>query len=317
MTLHSCGANKTYDSMVQVYSADTPSCITCPPPNHAQSKGCSDDNCGTGGSGSSLRVPIVRDACYTIRMGGWANHGIPSIDSENISGLDLGVVCTIPEPAPLPLPAPPPHDRRKNRYVSFRLDDTGQVVAYRVQKTTFPPGSCWVKAPVQSGADQYTATCGWSPVYRVWTEPVVHVGDCEIIPAADYTIYVNAPGGWQNPTGLAVSTILVPSINNKLWGDNVGTNNGVEWTAPDQLTNVNDVLSLLAFIGNQTIRPHFTVANLQAISSDDSCLNAQVNTADVLIAVRAVAGDSYGMPSTSKITYIPECGYANCPCCGE
>ena len=209
-----------------------------------------------------------------------------------------------------PLPAPAPHNRRKNRYLSFAPNNGSNSVAFRVKKTTAPTGSCWVQAPVASGSDINTAKCAAVPVFRVWTEPVIHVGDCETIPVADYTIFANSPRPVENPMGLAVPTILLPSLNLKMWADNVGINNGTEWTPPNQFTNVNDILSLLAFISNAVIRPEFAVANLQAISSADSCLNPFVNTADVLISVRAVAGDTNGPPNTGKIV-----DPALCPAC--
>ena len=213
-----------------------------------------------------------------------------------------------PSAAP-PTIAPVPYDRRKNRYISFAPNNPGQSVAFRVNKTTAPTGSCWVQTPVPSGNEQYTAKCNATPVFRVWTEPVLLVGDCEIIPVAGYDIAATSDGSAFSPS-LTVGTILLPALNSKLWGDTVGINNGSEWTPPNQFTNVNDVLGILAYISNAAIRPQFTVANLQAISSADSCLNAFVNTADVQISVRAISGDSYGPPNTSKIT-----DPALCPVC--
>ena len=208
-----------------------------------------------------------------------------------------------------PALAPFPHNRTKNRYISFAPNNGAEMVAFRVDKTSSPVGSCWVQAPVQSGANQYTATCAAAPVFRVWTEPAVHVGDCEIIPVASYEIRASRDAiAFTNPH--PVNTIALPSANNKLWGDVCGINNGTEWSPPNQFTNVNDVLALLAFISGAAIRPQFTVANLQAISSADSCLNAFVNTADVQVSVRAIAGDSYGPPATGKII-----NPALCPVC--
>ena len=228
---------------------------------------------------------------------------IEGLAVEDWTGLDC--------PTLTPSAASAPFDRPKNRYISFTPNNGADFVAFRVAKTTAPTGSCWVQTPVQAGANQYTATCGANPVFRVWTEPVVNVGDCEIIPVADYTIFANAPGPIENPTPLTVPTILLPALNGKQWGDTVGINNGMEWTPPNGFTNVNDVLGILAYINGAANRPQFTVVNLQAISSADSCLNAFVNTADVQISVRAISGDSYGPPSTGKITDPAAC--PGCP----
>ncbi len=198
-----------------------------------------------------------------------------------------------------PLPPPAPHDRRKNRYVSF-TPGTLLPTAIRVDKTTAPVGTCWAAAPDVLGS----AKCVSAPVFRVWSEPVVHVGDCEITPVATYEIRATADGAtFTGP--LTVSTIPLPALNAKLWGDLVGTNNGLEWTPPNQFTNVNDVLAILAHISGAAIKPTFQQANLQAISSLDPCLNAFVNTADVLAAVKAVAGDPY--PFTTNPLNCPAC----------
>jgi hypothetical protein len=204
-----------------------------------------------------------------------------------------------------PTTCPAPHDRRKNRYICFTPELTPQQIAYRVDKITAPTGICWVGTPDANNRSQ----CVDSPVFRFWNEPHVEVGDCEIIPVADYQIR-GTVDGFTMGGPFNVGTILVPSLNAKLWGDSVGSNNGIEWTPPNQFTNVQDVLAILAYIAVAPVTPLFESANLQAISAPDSCLNPFVNTADVLIAVRAVAGDSYGPPATGKIV-DPN----NCPIC--
>ena len=206
-----------------------------------------------------------------------------------------------------PLAAPAPFDHRFNRYLSFTPNNPGVTVAFRVTKLTAPAGSCWVQAPVAAGSsDEYTAKCDASPVFRVWNEPVIHVGDCEVIPVANYEITATAEG-LAFTTSLPLGTILLPSSNGKLWGDVTGSNTGVEWTPPNGFTNVNDVLAVLFFVSGDDPLPVFPAVNLQAISSTDSCLNPFVNTADVLISVRAFAGDSYGPPSSSKIIDPTQC----------
>jgi len=265
--------------------------------------------------------------------------------SENIGWINLDDSTHDVSLAPI---APAPHDRKKNRYISFDPHNGPQVVAFRVQKAAvaagsgfctmtglpcigapaqgtcaggqlcaaaFPSGSpahsCWVQTPVQTAtADQYTAKCDSTPVFRVWTEPVVHVGDCEIIPNSDYTVFTNTVGPVEVLSGLAVQTSEVSSFNSKLWADSVGVNNGIEWTTPNRFTNVQDVLAILAFISGSAIKPEFTVVNLQATSASDSCLNPFVNVGDVLIASQAITGASYGPPSTGKIIDT-----ATCPIC--
>jgi len=70
---------------------------------------------------------------------------------------------------------------------------------------------------------------------------------------------------------------------------------------------VQDVLAILAFINGSAIRPEFTAANLQAVSAPDSCLNAFINVADLLICNQAISGANYGAPATGKITNTMSC----------
>jgi len=216
-----------------------------------------------------------------------------NIDDIEIWGVDLGAANT-------PLAAAAPHNMLKNRYVSFNPNNGTSAVALQVTKTTSPGGSCWVDAPDGLG----NSRCVAAPVFRVWSETVVHVGDCEIMPVANYEVRASADGTIFSPP-LALATIPVPALNSKLWGDVAGSNDGVQWTAPNQFTNVQDVLAILAFITDAAIKPEFQRANLEAISISDPCLNNFVNTADVLIGVQAVAGGAY--PFTANPATCPVC----------
>lgn len=202
-----------------------------------------------------------------------------------------------------PLPAPAPDDVLKNRYVSFVPNNPFAPVAFRVSKTTAPVGECWVQTPEQTpGPTQFTARCGTSPVFRLWTESVVSVGDCSIVPVSGYAVSATDNGTIFSPP-LVVNTISQPAP--KFWADVAGINDGSMWTPPNQITNVQDIVAILAYIGNASIKPTFQMANLQAVSSADPCLNTLVNTADLFICVKAAAGDAY--PFTTNP--------ANCPVC--
>ena len=216
-----------------------------------------------------------------------------NIDDIEIWGVDVGLANT-------PLAAPAPHNMLKNRYVSFNPNNAASVVALQVTKTTSPGGSCWVDAPDGLG----NSKCVSAPVFRIWTEAVTHVGDCEIMPVANYEVRASAEGTVFSPP-LTLATIAVPALNNKLWGDVAGINNGSQWTAPNQFSNVQDIVAVLSYITNLAIKPEFQRANLEAVSSGDPCLNNFVNTADVLIAVQAVAGGAY--PFTSNPAGCPVC----------
>jgi len=196
--------------------------------------------------------------------------------------------------------ARPPDDVRKNRYISFSPNDHVSTLAFRVFKTTVPVGICWVGAPDANGR----AKCGTPPVFRVWTESTIHVGDCDIVPVASYEIRATSNGTTFGPATV-VETILLPSINNKWWGDVVGSNNGTVWTPPNQITNVQDIVAVTAFISGLAIVPTFEMVNVQAVSSADPCLNPFVNTADLFMIVRAASGDIY--PFVTNMGDCPNC----------
>lgn len=213
----------------------------------------------------------------------------PAIDA-NLNG--------IPEVCEAPVLAPPPHNRTKNRYVSFAPTPGSGSVAYRVNKTTAPAGSCWVGAPDAGGRSR----CVAAPVQRVWNEAIVHVGDCAIVPDAVYEIRRTADLVLFSAP-LVVQTTPRPA--DKFWGDTVGQFIGTEWTAPNGLANVNDVLALVARINNAPNAATFETCNVAAVSVDDPCLNALINVADVFAIVRAVGGSLY--PFTTNPAACPVC----------
>lgn len=327
-----CDDGESAGTCTGVYQGNGTNCgsVSCPEATGA----C----CLTGGSCLELTL----GDCDVVPNSGWAGPFTTcggSFPAENTQALccdgydndcdgftDLAdASCAAFACVQAPLVAPAPHDRVKNRYVSFTPSNSGLSVAYRVKivDNMLDPAAigheCWVGVPSAIGSEVNTATCRNNPVYRVWTEPVVHVGDCEIIPKAIYEVSATE-NGVNFSTPLAVETATRVNFNGKNWGDTVGINNGVEWTPPNGFVSVQDVLSVISYISASNPRPLFTAVNLQSTSSSDSCMNAFVSTADVLASVRATAGDFYGPPSTTKITDPALCALplvANCPCCGN
>ena len=192
----------------------------------------------------------------------------------------------------------------KNRYLSFVPTAALMPAAHRVRFVSGAYSAApaailgWIGPPDAKGNAKVVA----SPYFSLSWLDVVQVGDCEIMPAAVYEVSSTTDGSTLTPP-VTLRTVSQPL--SKFWGDVAGFNNGSEWTPPNLLTNVNDILAVLAYINNAAVKPEFQRANLQAVSSNDPCLNAFVNTADVLILVKAVAGDAY--PFTTNP--------ANCPVC--
>jgi len=211
---------------------------------------------------------------------------------------ELTVSAQLPTPSPA---AVDPGAILRNRYISFAPNNPGQSIAFRIDRTTAPTGSCFAGPPDSQGNSQ----CLASPTFRVWSEPTVTVGDCAISPVANYEVRSTFDAAAFSAP-LALQTINLPSNNAKFWGDVSGPFNGVEWTPPDQFTNVTDPLAILARIsGIAPVLPAFTRVNVQAVSSVDPCLNAFVNTADLFIVVKAVEGIPY--PFVADPALCPVC----------
>lgn len=198
-----------------------------------------------------------------------------------------------------PAAAPAPFDGPKNRYISFAPNSGAGTVAFRLDKTSAPTGSGWVGTP---GAEGLAPVVG-APVFRVWSESVVHAGDCEIVPVATYEIRATADGATFSAP-LAVNTINQPS-GGKFWGDTVGAFDGVQWTSPNGIVNANDFLAALQKFQFLPTAPHVSIVDVQSVSAIDPCLNRLTNIADVFILLQAFQGNLY--PFTTDPALCPVC----------
>ena len=119
---------------------------------------------------------------------------------------------------------------------------------------------------------------------------VLHVTGCPIEPTSQYE--VRAVIGGAESTALSVATILKPG--DKWWGDVVGTFTGVEWTAPQGVTNFEDVTAAIkTWQGGQVVAPVGNVAHLSLADVEPCNINTVVNFNDVLAIIQAFQGDEY------------------------
>ena len=147
----------------------------------------------------------------------------------------------------------------------------------------------WVSDPVVSpgGSPPGTVTAtvqNSMPAPRIWAENPVHVGDCEIAPVTSYAIRSSQDGvSFSEP--LYVGTIGKPQ--SKFWGDTVGNFNGVDWTAPNFLVNVDDVVAWVKYV---TLKPapHITVVDL-----DGEAPNFVINATDLQFVLQGFGGKPY------------------------
>ncbi|MFQ5591743.1 MAG: M6 family metalloprotease domain-containing protein [Phycisphaerae bacterium] len=185
------------------------------------------------------------------------------------------------------LPADPPHDARKNRYVSFKPNNPASSAALRVEMVEGPGASGvlgWVSAPIDpAGTGDWVATVVADPVIRAWPEDTVHIGDCEVVPAATYHIAASADTvTFGSP--LVVATIRRPGA--RFYGDTVGQGTGdlpplPGFTAPNGVVNVTDVQAyILTAQGSSSPSAHTTWVDLHGLG-DGTPPNFILNVSDL------------------------------------
>ena len=170
-----------------------------------------------------------------------------------------------------PLPADSPNDRLKNRYISFKPNNGGQLVKLKVTLTaSLPhPGSVsdfwWVQAPVVPAAGQAPIPLVAPGECVAFLGPEItaaeidwdaagcqtlHVTGCAIEPTSEYE--VQTVEGADVSVSLTVTTALQPG-GGKFWGDTVGFFDGIEWTAAQGVSNITDAVAAIK-IGRASCR---------------------------------------------------------------
>jgi len=124
------------------------------------------------------------------------------------------------------------------------------------------PGACAGGAGGSCEPSMWFAHLGDHPLYRIWTEDVVHISDCAVVPVATYDIRATVNGiVFSDP--LSTGTITKPNMH---YSDCVGPVVDGKFTAPEGVTNVTDVQAyLIAFQGGPTA-PHTTWVDLHGVS---------------------------------------------------
>lgn len=190
---------------------------------------------------------------------------------------------TVLDPASIP----------KNRYVSFSPYNP-ENVAFRVEMTasTYFPDSTgvlgWVGEPFEAPEDPgvWLARIEDTMHIQDWSlYPMIHVGDCGIVPAAVYEISSTPDGiGFDDP--IVVGTILEPAP--KKWCDCVGELGGDGWSGPNGVVNMDDVMASVQKFQKLDSAPHLTWVDVDA-----EVPNAVLNMTDIFQIVKGFKGESY------------------------
>ncbi|MFQ5591170.1 MAG: hypothetical protein ACE5HE_08420 [Phycisphaerae bacterium] len=201
-----------------------------------------------------------------------------AVDAFDVFALQCGVE--------MPAAAPSPHDARKNRYVSFAPNNGPAAVAFAVELIAGPGAAGalgWVDQPEEPVPGEYVARVVDTPAYRVWSEPVIHLGDCEIVPVATYGIRATADGVVFSDA-MIIGTIRKPGV--RYYGDVVGAGTGdlpplPGFTGPNGVVNVTDVQAyILTAQGDSSPSAHTTWVDLHGLGVG-SPPNFILNVSDV------------------------------------
>ena len=123
------------------------------------------------------------------------------------------------------------------------------------------------------------------PVYRVWTEAVVHVGDCEIVPSESYKVHA-VHFGCDPEDGDSYSDPL--TLTTALWGDIVGYFDGNDWTPAQGVINISDTQAM-----NQAFTSHANAPPMTWADLGPEVPNRIININDVQLQMLAAQGNSY------------------------
>jgi len=127
----------------------------------------------------------------------------------------------------------------------------------------------WVDEPYESSCvplddcgGQWFANLSDSAVHRVWTEDVLHIADCVIVPVASYAVRATT-NGVVFSTPLTVGTVTKPNVH---YADCVGPVEGdpPEFTVADGFVNVTDVQAYLIANQGGASAPHTTWIDLHS-----------------------------------------------------
>ena len=195
----------------------------------------------------------------------------------------------VPDECELGPPVMPgaPHDTPKNRYLSFHPNCADLRTAFQVELTssTHFPGSVGVVGWVGSVDENGVARVVDAPYYNRNWEELVHLGACEIVPAASYAIRATVDGT-SFSDALEIPTTSEPSP--KKWADCVGSFDGAVWSAPNGVVSMDDIMAAVQRFQSSPTAPEMTWVDV-----DGEDPNFVLNMTDVMRVVQGFQGLDY------------------------
>jgi len=244
-----------------------------------------------------VTFPAVVSNTARIRIQGSGNVFFDVSDSNFT--VDPAATFSIPAPATHPYSIP------NNRYVSFNPNND-TVVALRVDLLSGPgiTGMLgWVASPFDPGCQnedgtpkagactgQFLSRISALPVQRIWTETMIHLSGCHIVPVATYEIRATINEVLFSAP-LTLSTSGLPA--GRFWGDSVGSFFG-EWSPPDGLVTANDIVAVV-----ETFKQSSKATIITRSDLGGQVPNFLVNGSDILSAVTAFQSQPYPFSNPS------------------
>ncbi len=136
-----------------------------------------------------------------------------------------------------------------------------------------------------------------------WTDSVIHVRGCEVVPGNEYLIEATADDVVFS-SSLSIFTTAPQIGASRQFGDVVGALVAGAWTAPDGIVTVNDITCVVQKFQLNPVAPH-----LSRVDNDGQTPNGIVASNDILRAVVAFAGGDFGFGVTNCLTgtCVPSC----------
>ncbi len=174
----------------------------------------------------------------------------------------------------------------KSRYVSFIPEEPGAVALQleMISSTLFPGSSGvvgWIDEPNGDSISRVSSV----PLFRVWSEAMIHVADCEIAPATNYEISGTTDGVvFGDPIPVATADQPVP----KFWADIVGPFDGSGWGPPNGLVSMDDIMAMV-----QKFQASPTAPDIKRADLDPEIPNLILNMTDIMRCVQGFEGQPY------------------------
>ncbi len=192
----------------------------------------------------------------------------------------------------------------KDRYLSFDpSSNVEKTTAIRVTRTG-SSAPWYVSCSLQNaGIDGMLTELLQAPEYCEWTDSVIHVRGCEIVPGNEYFVEATEDNVIFS-TPLQMFTTAPQANANRQFGDLVGGLASGTWTAPDGIVSANDIVAVVQKFQLLSSAPH-----LSRVDNDGQTPNGLISGSDILREVIAFAGGDFGFGVTNCLVgkCVPSC----------